>query len=140
MLYEQLKKENLMALKEKNTTKRNILGIVITKATLLLSEKRGKNEEMTDQDVLNIISKVIKEVTDEAEAFKMANRQEQYEELLKQKEVLEVFLPKMLSIEEIKDEINKLEDKSIPSVMKHFKLNFSGKVDMSLVNKIARGN
>ena len=140
MLYEQLKKENLMALKEKNTTKRNILGIVITKATLLLSEKRGRNEGMTDQDVLNIISKVIKEVTDEAEAFKMANRQEQYEELLKQKEVLEVFLPKMLSIEEIKDEINKLEDKSIPSVMKHFKLNFSGKVDMSLVNKIARGN
>ena len=57
MLYEQLKKENLMALKEKNTTKRNILGIVINKATLLLSEKRGKNEEMTDQDVLNIILK-----------------------------------------------------------------------------------
>ena len=45
----------------------------------------------------------------------------------------------MMSEDEIKAEINKLEDKSIPSVMKHFKANFAGKVDMSLVNKIARG-
>ena len=38
----------------------------------------------------------------------------------------------------IKMNINAMEDKSIPSVMKHFKANYAGKVDMSLVNKIAR--
>ena len=41
--------------------------------------------------------------------------------------------------EEIKNIIANMDDKSIPSVMKHFKANYAGKVDMSLVNKIARG-
>ena len=41
--------------------------------------------------------------------------------------------------EEIIEEINKLDDKSMPSVMKHFKANFAGKVDMSLVSQIVRG-
>ena len=44
-----------------------------------------------------------------------------------------------LSEDEIKDIIASMEDKSMPSVMKHFKANYAGKVDMSLVNKIARG-
>ena len=35
--------------------------------------------------------------------------------------------------------IANLEDKSMPSIMRHFKANFAGKVDMQLVNKIARG-
>ena len=35
--------------------------------------------------------------------------------------------------------IDKLEDKSIPAVMKHFKANYAGQVDMSVVSKIARG-
>jgi hypothetical protein len=30
-----------------------------------------------------------------------------------------------------------LEDKSMPNTMKHFKLNYLGKCDMKLVNKLA---
>ena len=30
-----------------------------------------------------------------------------------------------------------LEDKSMPNIMKHFKLNYLGKCDMKLVNKLA---
>ena len=40
--------------------------------------------------------------------------------------------------EEIRDIINSLEDKSVPSVMKHFKMNYAGSVDMSLVNSVLR--
>ena len=43
------------------------------------------------------------------------------------------------SEEEIKNIIAGLEDKSLPSIMKHFKANYTGKVDMSLVNRLARG-
>ncbi len=138
MLYDELKKENLLALKEHNTTKRNILSVVITKSTILLTEKRAKNEELTDNDVLNIIRKVIKEVDDEANAFLLANRKEQYEELIRQKKILEVYLPKMMSKDEIIMEIEKLSDKSLPSIMKHFKTHFIEKVDMALVSEIAR--
>ena len=44
-----------------------------------------------------------------------------------------------MSEEEIRKVIDSLEDKSIPAVMKHFKMNYDGKADMSLVSKIARG-
>ena len=97
MLYDELKKDNLYALKENNNAKRVALGIVITRATLLRAEKKAEEKELTDDDVLQIIQKVIKEINDEAEAIKNANRMEQYEELLKQKQSLEGYLPKMMS-------------------------------------------
>ena len=46
--------------------------------------------------------------------------------------------PIPLTEEEIRKEISTLDDKSLPNVMKHFKTNFQGKVDMGLVSKIAR--
>ena len=138
MLFEQLKKDNMTAMKERDAVKKNILSIAITKCQLVLTDKRGRGEELTDGDCLQVISKLIKEVEEEAISFKNAGREEKYQELLKQKEVISVYLPKMLGEDEIKAEIEKLEDKSMPSIMKHFKMNFQGKVDMSLVNKIAR--
>ena len=45
----------------------------------------------------------------------------------------------MLSREEIKSIIDSLEDKSVPTVMKHFKANFNGQVDMRLVQEILKG-
>ena len=44
----------------------------------------------------------------------------------------------MMSEEEIREVISSLEDKSIPSVMKHFKANYAGKCDMKTVSEIAR--
>ena len=44
----------------------------------------------------------------------------------------------MLSQEKIKEIILSLDDKSIPAVMKHFKANYSGKVDMRDVNIVLK--
>lgn len=138
MLFDQLRKDNIEAMKEKDTLKKNVLSIAISKCQLVITEKRGKGEEFTEGDCLTVIQKLIKEVEEEAIAFKNVGRLEKAEELDKQKEIMKLYLPKMLSAEEIKAEINKLEDKTMPSIMKHFKLNFQGKVDMGLVSKIAR--
>ena len=40
--------------------------------------------------------------------------------------------------EEIKEIISGLEDKSVPAVMKHFKANYAGKVDMRLVGTVLK--
>jgi uncharacterized protein YqeY len=53
-------------------------------------------------------------------------------------ELLNKYLPKQLSEDEIRAIIASLEDKKIPSVMKHFKANYQGQVDNSLVSKIAK--
>jgi len=139
MLFDQLKKDNMQAMKDHDAVKRGVLGILITKCQLLITEKRAINEDLVDADVLQIIQKLIKEVSEEAEAFKTAGREEKVIELNTQVNILKAYLPAMMSEEEIKAEIAKLDDKSMPNVMKHFKANFAGKVDMSLVSKIARG-
>lgn len=137
MLIDELKKAQIEALKEKNTLKRSILQIVTGKAKLAEIEKRTKNEPLTDDDVLLVINKVIKELDEEILAFKNANRLEKVEELTLQRQILEAYLPAKLTEEEIREIINSLEDKSMPNIMKHFKQNYLGKCDMKLVNKLA---
>lgn len=137
MLIDELKKAQMEALKTKDTLKRSVLQIVTGKVKLAEIEKRTKNESLTDDDVLLVINKVIKELDEEILAFKNANRLEKVEELTKQKQILEAYLPAKLTEEEIKEIINSLEDKSMPSIMKHFKQNYLGKCDMKLVNKLA---
>jgi uncharacterized protein YqeY len=137
MLVDELKKAQMEALKQKDTLTRSVLQIVTGKAKLVEIEKRTKNESLTDDDVILVINKVIKELEEEILAFKNAGRLEKVEELSTQKDILSKYLPKQLTEEEIKDIINKLDDKSMPSIMKHFKQNYLGKCDMKLVNKIA---
>ena len=137
MLIDELKKAQMEALKTKDTLKRSVLQIVTGKVKLAEIEKRTKNESLTDDDVLLVINKVIKVLDEEILAFKNANRLEKVEELTLQKQILEAYLPAKLTEEEIKEIINSLEDKSMPNIMKHFKLNYLGKCDMKLVNKLA---
>lgn len=138
MLIDELKKASMVALKEKNKEARAALSVVINKYNLMGIELKAQEKEITDADLISIITKTLKELDDELESFKKANREGRVSGIQMQKDVLKVYLPKMLSEEEIKSEILKLDDKSIPSVMKHFKTNFAGKVDMGLVNRVAR--
>ena len=138
MILDEIKRANMAALKNKDQNARAVYSVVMTKAMLETVKKREKNEELQDEDMVRIIQKTIKELTDESDSYRKAQNLEQAENIEKQKEIISVYLPKMLGEEEIKQIILSLEDKSIPSVMKHFKQNYAGKVDMGLVNKILR--
>ena len=138
MLLEQLQKDNIQAMKDKDTDKRSILSVVITKCKLQEVELRSKGLSLDDGKVLEIIQKALKELSDEKEGYLKVNNASRVESISKQEEILKGYLPQQLTKEEILEEINKLDDKSIPSIMKHFKANFVGKVDMSLVSSIAR--
>ena len=138
MILDEIKKANIVALKEKNQTARAIYSIVMTKAMLETVKKREKNEELTDADMVQILQKTIKELTDEADSYVKANKPEQAQEIEKQKEIISVYLPKMLSEDEIYDIISKQDDKSIPNIMKLFKANYAGKVEMAKVSLVLK--
>lgn len=135
MILEEIKRANMVALKNKDQNARAVYSVVMTKAMLETVKKREKNEELTDEDMIRIIQKTIKELTDESESYEKAGNLEQSKNILQQKEIISIYLPKMLEEAEIKNIILSLDDKSIPSVMKHFKQNYLGKVDMALVSK-----
>lgn len=138
MIIDELKKANIEALKNKDKEARSVLNVVLSKYQLLLVEARSKGKELEDADAVSIIQKVLKELQDEKECYVKGNKLDRVEAITHQEDTIKQYLPKQLSEDEIKEEINKLEDKSIPSIMKHFKMNFAGKVDMSLVNKVAK--
>lgn len=138
MLIDELKKASMEALKNKDKDSRAALSVVINKYNLAAIELKAQGKEIADADLVSIIAKTLKELADEKEGYAKVNRLDRVEGIKVQEETLKKYLPKMLSEEEIKEEILKLDDKSIPSVMRHFKTNFAGKVDMGLVNKVAR--
>lgn len=138
MLINELKKASMEALKAKDKESRAALSVVINKYNLMGIELKAQGKEISDADLVAIISKTLKELQDEKDGFIKVNRPDRISAIETQENTLKAYLPKMLSEDEIKEEIGKLEDKSIPSIMKHFKANFAGKVDMGLVNKVAR--
>ncbi len=138
MIEEQIKKANVEAMKNKDTVARAFYSVLMNKIMLEKINKREKGQEITDADVSNIIQKMIKELNDEKDNYQKAGNMEEVAHLEKQLEIAKTYLPKMLSREEIKAEIMKLDDKSIPVVMKHFKANFNGQVDMRLVQEVLK--
>lgn len=138
MILDDIKKANIEALKAKNSNARAVYGVVMTKAMLETVKKREKNEELTDADMVAILQKTIKELTDEQDSYKKVGNTEQANLIEQQKNTIAVFLPKMMSDEEIEKVISSLDDKSIPSVMKHFKQNYAGKVDMARVSQVLK--
>lgn len=138
MLYDQIKKANVEAMKNKDAVARSIYSVVLNKLMLEVIKKREKGQEIDDADVSNILQKTIKELGEEKENYAKVGNNEEVEKITTQIATLEKFLPKMLSKQEIADIINSLDDKSIPSVMKHFKANYNGKCDMRLVQEVLR--
>ena len=138
MLYDTIKKENLEAMKRRDTVARAIYSVLISKLDLLKITKREKNEELTDADCVSVIQKTLKELDDEKQNYAKVNNIDKVSSIEKQIEYAKVFLPSMLNEQEILSIIEKMEDKTIPNVMKHFKENYAGKCDMSLVSKLAK--
>lgn len=138
MLIDQIKQENVTALKEKNNTKRAILSVIINKYMVANIEAKSSTKEVGDDVLIKIIQKTVKELEEEAENYKRIGNMSEYENIIKQQEVIKKYLPEMLSREEIKEIILPLEDKSVPSVMKHFKTNYNGKCDMRLVSEVLK--
>lgn len=139
MLIDELQKANMEALKAHDQVARAVYSVIISKYKATAIELKASGKEATDADMVKIITKSIKELDEEKEGYEKAGRSEQVQSIETQKALIEKYLPKLMSEEEIKKVIDSLEDKSMPSVMKHFKMNYDGKVDMSLVSKIARG-
>ena len=138
MLINDLQKANIEAMKAKDQDARSILSVVLTKYKLQEVEARAAGKEIGDAELLSIIQKVLKELSDEKEGYVKVANQERIDSITRQENVIKGYLPQQLSEDEIRAEIAKLDDKSLPNIMKHFKMNFAGKVDMSKVSQIAR--
>ena len=138
MIEEQIKKANIEAMKNKDSVARSFYSVLLNKILLEKIAKGNREQPLPDEDLANLIKKTIKELNEEKENYQKVNNAEEVAILARQIEIASGYLPKQLSQEEIKNIILALDDKSIPNVMKHFKANYNGQVDMRLVQEVLR--
>ena len=134
------KKEKVAKMKEKDKDAVSALNVVINKIMLATIEKRAKGEEVSEGDILSILQKTEKELIEEKSGFEKAGAAyaDKVQSIDNQIATVKSYLPQLMSKEEIKEVILSLEDKSVPSVMRHFKTNYAGKCDMKVVNEVLR--
>ncbi len=138
MIEEQIKKANIEAMKNKDSVARAFYSVLLNKILLEKIAKGNREQMLPDADLANLLQKTIKELAEEKENYQKVNNTEEVAKLERQMEIASTYLPKQLSKDEIKAVIMGLEDRSIPSVMKHFKANYNGQVDMRLVQEVLR--
>lgn len=142
MLYQEIYNSLIQARKNHQELEKSILALLYSNLKNKAIELRV--EELADADTISVIKKLNKQLDEEIQSLApiratSEKAEAKINELVEQKKLIEKYLPKQLSEDEIRTIFNSLEDKSIPSVMKYFKTNYTGLVDMSLVSKIARG-
>lgn len=138
MIVEEIKKASVNALREKNENVRNISSVVLNKIKLAEIALRSQNKTLTDADAVAILLKTQKELEEERENYLKVSNAERAALILGQIEFIKEYLPKMLSAQEIEKIIAPLEDKSVPAVMRHFKIYYAGQCDMRLVQEVLK--
>lgn len=138
MLIDTIKLAKVDAMKQRNDVAKGILSLLADRYLLQAIEAKANGKEIGDQEMTAILMKVGKELEDERQVYLQNGAAERALTIDQQIAIVKQFLPALLSEAEIRAEIAKLADQSLPSIMKHFKMNFAGKVDMGLVNQIAK--
>ncbi len=136
MIYNKIKTDMMQALKEKRLSDKETLGFLFSQLKNKAIELRVN--ELEDKDSFQVIQKFIKSLKEEKESYEKAGRLNALESFDNQINLVESYLPKQLNEDEIKNIISKLDNKDIPNIMKYFKTNYNGEVDMKLVNQLAR--
>ena len=138
MIIDEIKSANVQAMKDKDQKARAIYSVLMNKHLMATVDARTSGKEVEDADMVRIIQKTIKELEEERDNYKMVGNTEEAESIEYQKKLIEKYLPELLSPEEIKNIILTLEDRTVPSVMRHFKTNYNGKCDMKVVSEVLK--
>ena len=133
------------SIKEKDSNSINTLRLIKSAIKDKEISVRGKKDTLTDSDILSLLQSLVKQRKDSIEAFEKANRNDLIENELNEIKVIEKFLPKQMDEDEtnliIKDiisENNFTSLKDMGALMKIIKENYTGKIDMGLVGKVAK--
>ncbi len=114
-------------------------------AVLLAATEKGSSGQLSPDQELKILQKLIKQRKEAADIYLSQNRKDLAEIELIQAEWIEVYLPKMMSEEELKIEIRSIiselevaDIKDLGKVMGVASRKFAGKADNKLVSEIVR--
>ena len=137
MTYEQVQKELIQAMKNKDTVRKSVLGDIKTTALNIAIEEKHK-ENVTEDNVAAAMKKYQKVCQAQIDTCP-ANRPDLMEAFQACMNCVMEYLPKQLTEEDINDILIGINPKTLPEAMRIFTQgSFKGQADMKLVNKLVK--
>lgn len=142
-LQEQVMTAMKAAMKAKNTTALTSLRAI--KSALLLAQTSGDNTEISQADEIKLLQKLVKQRKDSAAIFQQQGREDLATPELQQAEIIAEFLPKQLSVEEVKNVVSTViidlgasSMKDMGKVMKVVSEKVAGQADGKTISSIVK--
>ena len=131
----------IKVMKEKDKETLSVLRMVKGAITL---EEIDKKRELKDEEVLSVLTKQVKTRKDSIVEFEKANREDLKEKTEAEIMILNRYLPKQLTKEEMIEEVNKAFEKVNPTgkqdmgkIMKELS-SLKGRADMAFLNECVK--
>lgn len=145
MTKQQLQDELKQSMLARDTDRTSVLRLVLSAVNYFEIQKGGAGYEATEEDVMTVLQKEVKQRRDSIEQFKAADRQELADNEAKELEMLQKFLPEQMSEEEVRKLVEEAiaqtgasSPQDMGKVMGVLMPKTKGKADGSLVSRIVR--
>ena len=142
MLKEKLLEDMKNSMKDKNVVRKNVIQMV--RAAILQVEK-DKQIQVTDEQIVEIIAKETKKRKDSITDYEKSGRQDLLEQINKEITILQEYLPKQLSEEEVEIKVKEIiaelgatSIKEMGLVMKTAKEKLGAATDGKTINEVAK--
>lgn len=142
-LKEKINEDLTRSIKAKDELRTSTLRML--KSEIMKLEVSGTKKEVTNDDVLGIIQKLVKQRYDSAQQYETGNRPELAEKEKKEAKILEEYLPRQLSRDEVRDivkstiaEVDAKDMNDVGRVMKAVMPKLKGMADGKTVNEIVQ--
>ena len=142
MLKEKLLEDLKNSMKDKNVIRKNVIQMV--RAAILQIEK-DKQIELNDEQIIEIIAKESKKRKDSLADYEKSVREDLISQINEEIEVLQEYLPKQLTQEELEENIKKIitqveatSIKDMGKVMKAAKEQIGARADGKTINEVVK--
>lgn len=141
-MFDRIQSDYIAAFKAKETIKKDVLGLL---KGAILNAKIDKKEDLTDDEIINLVEKQIKLRKDSKVEYEKAGKQDVVDQLDEEISVLMEYMPEQLSIEEVNKiiddvfiKVNPTSQRDMGLIMKEVNPLLKGKADMKEVSNIIK--
>ena len=141
-LIEKINDDMKLAMKSQDKEKLNVIRML--KSAVQLAKIELKHD-LSDEEVVDVVVKQIKMRKDSIVEFEKASRQDLVDQNKKEIDILSVYMPELLSLEEVEklideafNKINPTSQKQMGLIMKEVNPKIRGKFDAGEVSKMIR--
>ena len=120
-------------------------GILRTLLSVLKEKQIGKKDNINEEEYLSVIKRLVKQLKESSDAYQKAGRSEFYEKEISELNILNEYLPELLSeqqtldlVKDVIDKISASDNSDIGEVMSFVMQKSNGRVDGKIANRLVK--